>query len=333
MNTRNTLILDRSAVIECAPSILRASFLVGRAFALLDEGAVDQPLKPYVRPGGKEREREMGRMITMPAYLGGEFGALGLKAITSMWTNAARSGAPRASALITLFDPNDGAPIAVMEGAYLSALRTGAAALFALRTLCNDGPARVAILGAGVIGRQAALAACALQDAPELVIYDVHHPSAEALREHLRTQMGVDARVTSTPRECIHNASAVIAATTAAGPYLRSEWFAPGSVYVALSLVDADPEYMALADRLVVDDWDQGCREGKPLERMANAGRIRREQAFTFRDLAKGRPIRRAPHERIYVNPMGVAIEDLAVAKATYDEALARGLGHRIAFT
>ncbi len=333
MNSRETLILDRASVELCAPSLERSAYLIGRAFALLDDGAVDQPLKPYVRPGGKDRERELGRMITMPAYLGGEFGALGLKAITSMWTNAARSGAPRASALIALFDPNDGTPIAVMEGAYLSALRTGAAALFALRTLCNPGPTPVAILGAGVIGRQAALAACVLHHVPEIVVYDVHRPSAEALCAWLHSTHGRRARVASSPPECVENAAAIVAATTATGPYLRPEWFAPGSVYVALSLVDADPEYMALADRLLVDDWDQGCREGKPLERMALAGRIRREQAFTFRDLAKGRLVRRAPHERIYVNPMGVAIEDLAVAKATYDEALARGVGVRIALS
>lgn len=317
-------ILDDAAVRRCMPTIKEAADLVERAFAVAASGDVDQPLKPYVRPGGREGERARGRLITMPAWLGGEFGALGLKAITSLWTNGERHGLPRASAVSLLFDPDTGLPMVAMEAAALSALRTAAAALFALRKLRAPGPMRVAVLGAGVIGRHVAAGVAELDDVEELVVYDVMPEAAEALAAWARSELGLAARTATDPREALRDAGGVVAATTAEQAYLEPAWFAPGSVFVAVSLVDADPRYMAIADRLVVDDWGQGCREGKPLERMADEGLVSRLDAITFAELASGLPGRGGPHERIYVNPMGVAIEDLAVAMATWRRAAQR---------
>src|SRR5262245_23872016 len=61
-------------------------------------GEFDQPLKPYVRPGGRAAEFERGRLICMPAYLGGQYQALGAKLVTGFPANVAR-GLPRASSV------------------------------------------------------------------------------------------------------------------------------------------------------------------------------------------------------------------------------------------
>jgi ornithine cyclodeaminase len=131
-------------------------------------------------------------------------------------------------------------------------------------------------------------------------------------------------------RGCVRDANVIITATTGAREYLQKDWVAPGGLIVALSLDDCTPELFLSADKVVVDDFDQCNREEKLLHRLNRAGRFRREQvhAELGEVIAGSKAGRERDHERIYLNPMGMAIEDLATAKAAYDRAVQRGLAH-----
>src|ERR1019366_10755157 len=72
------------------------------ALKLHAKGDFDQPLKPYVRPGGRANEYEQGRLLSMPAFLGGDHKALGVKLMAGFPVNIDK-GLPRASGLIALF--------------------------------------------------------------------------------------------------------------------------------------------------------------------------------------------------------------------------------------
>ena len=74
-------------------------------------------------PGTEERD---GRIMAMPAYVGGEFDVAGLKWIPSVPDNPERHGLPRANALVLLSERTTGLPLAVMDGTVVSAMRTGA---------------------------------------------------------------------------------------------------------------------------------------------------------------------------------------------------------------
>jgi ornithine cyclodeaminase/alanine dehydrogenase-like protein (mu-crystallin family) len=321
------LFLNAEDVEHCAPSPEKSVQLIEEVFCAHACGHTDQPPKPYVRPGGRIQERQRGRMISMPAYVGAPFHVMGIKVVSSRWDNPSKRGIPRASAVILLMDPDTGLPFAMMHGTYLSALRTAAAAMFAVNKLANDGPHHVALLGAGAIGKQIARAFVNAPITSSLCLYDTNADAAGQLCEALRHTSTLPISVASDPRLALSDAGIIVAATTAEGPYLQSAWFSPGSVYIAVSLVDADPSYMLEADRLVVDDWRQSVREEKPLARLAEKGLLREEDAFTFSQLASGVSVRRHPRERMYVNPMGIAIEDLAVAWATYHTATREGRG------
>ena len=119
------------------PAPASSSMPSPEAFALHARRETVQPLKPYLRwrPDGHIADR----IIAMPAYVGGDRPVAGLKWIGSKHDNPARAGLERASALIVLNDPDTHYPVAVMEGALISAARTAAVTAVAARHLALAG--------------------------------------------------------------------------------------------------------------------------------------------------------------------------------------------------
>src|SRR5262249_33215690 len=120
--------------------------------------------------------------------------------------------------------------------------------------------------------------------------------------------------------DCVREADVIVTATTGAREYLERDWLRPGGLIVALSLDDPTRELFLSADKVVVDDFDQCNREEKLLHRLVQAGRFTRAQVHAeLGEIVTGaRPGRASPGERVLVNPMGMAIEDLTLAKAVY---------------
>ncbi len=105
-----------------------------------------------------------------------------------------------------------------------------------------------------------------------------------------------------------------------------------GWLFVGLSLDDARPEVMLSADKVIVDDFEQACREEKLLHRLVQQGRFSREQIYaTLGEIVDGKPGRERATEKIYVNPMGMAVEDIATGARVYEKAIAAGIGMRLA--
>src|SRR5437588_2377146 len=122
--------------------------VIERAFRVKAQGQVFMPPKVMItwsdEPGTEELH---GRIMAMPAYVGGEFDVAGLKWIPSVPSNPSR-GLPRANALV-LSDRETGLPLAVMDGTVVSAMRTGAVTGVAVRHLARGDERRACLLGAG----------------------------------------------------------------------------------------------------------------------------------------------------------------------------------------
>ena len=134
--------LDMPAIVD----------VIERAFRVKAAGQVFMPPKVMItwadEPGTEEKH---GRIMAMPAYVGGEFDVAGLKWIPSVPDNPVRRGLPRANALVLLSDRETGLPLAVMDGTVVSAMRTGAVTGVAVRHLARPGDRRACLLGAGVL--------------------------------------------------------------------------------------------------------------------------------------------------------------------------------------
>jgi 2,3-diaminopropionate biosynthesis protein SbnB len=299
---------------------------IEHALRLHAERRFVQPLKPYLRWRGPEGHIA-DRIIAMPAYLGGEAPIAGLKWIGSKHDNPSRHpGLERASALIVLNDAQTHYPVAILEGSLISSMRTAAVTAVAARHLARPGFRSVACVGAGPIARTQLLSL--LEQFPSITAIALHDLRPEAA-ERLMRELGprfprVDWRLAGSAEEAIRRAEVVVTCTTVAEPYLPFEWLARGAFVSNVSIMDVHKDVFLRADKVVVDDWEQSNREKKIINQLVQEGRFSREQlhAELGEILAGHKPGRQTEDEIILLNPMGMAIEDLACAQAFYFKAL-----------
>lgn len=300
------------------------------ALALHAEGRTAQPLKPYLRwrRGGHIADR----IIAMPGYVGGQNAMAGIKWIGSKHDNPKARGIARASAVIVLNDPETHFPIAIMEGGEISGMRTAGVTVLAAEYLARLGFESVALVGCGFIGRLHALGLLESFPAIERIhLYDHDRRAASALAEELG-QLGherLTVVVAESAEEAVCRGELVVPCTVTARPYIELDWLMPGAFVSNISIMDVKPEVYLGVDKLLVDDWEQANRERKTINQLVLAGKLKQSDLHAeLGDVVRGiKPGRETPDERILLNPMGMAIEDVACAAAVYRTAREQGTG------
>jgi N-[(2S)-2-amino-2-carboxyethyl]-L-glutamate dehydrogenase len=315
--------LDMAAIVD----------VIERAFRVKAAGQVQMPPKVMIgwsdAPGSEER---LGRIMAMPAYVGGEFDVAGLKWIPSVPDNPRLRGLPRANALVLLSDRETGLPLAVMDGTVVSAMRTGAVTGVAVRHLADPSAERACLLGAGVLAHTQLDALRVVM--PKLRRVDVYDPDQARSRRFCERQSaatGLDMRASQNAEQAVRGAPVVVPATMAVEPTFEPEWLDDGVTVVLVSSLDGPESLHAATDLLVVDDWlHESTHEGRYAERLVRAGILPEsgEGAVELADVIAGsHPGRTSPAQRIVVSPVGVALDDVTTAKHVFDNARRLGVG------
>jgi ornithine cyclodeaminase len=284
-------------------------------------------------PGTEEKH---GRIMAMPAYVGGEFDVAGLKWIPSVPDNPRRNGLPRANALVLLSDPATGLPLAVMDGTVVSAMRTGAVTGVAVGRLAVDGADTVCLLGAGVLAHtQLDALRIVLPSLRTVLVYDPNTDRLERFCERRRADTGLDVRPASSAEDAVRAAQVVVPATMAVEPTFDPGWLAPGCTVCLVSSLDGPESLHAVTDLLVVDDWEhESTHAGRYAQRLVEAGLTPADGsgAVELSDVVAGRhPGRTDARQRVVITPVGLAMDDVATARYVYDRARERGLGTTLA--
>jgi ornithine cyclodeaminase len=306
--------------------------VIERAFRVKAAGEVFMPPKVMItwsdEPGTEELH---GRIMAMPAYVGGDFDVAGLKWIPSVPTNPAR-GLPRANALVLLSDRETGLPLAVMDGTVVSAMRTGGVTGVAVGRLAAPGAAVACLLGAGVLAHtQLDALGVVLPELREVRVFDPQAERCARFCARQREATGLDVRPAASAEAAVRGAEVVVPATMAVEPTFAPEWLDPGTTVCLVSSLDGPLELHAVTDLLVVDDWaHESTHQGRYAERLVRAGLVPADgsAAVELADVVAGHhPGRTRADERIVITPVGLAMDDVAAAKHVYDAARARGLG------
>ncbi|UQA91910.1 2,3-diaminopropionate biosynthesis protein SbnB [Streptomyces halobius] len=299
------------------------------ALVLHAEGRTIQPLKPYLRVHGKEGHIA-DRIIAMPAHVG-EPGISGLKWVGSKHDNPARVGLERASAVTVLNDPATNYPIAIVEGGLISAWRTAAVTVLAARHLARKDFTDVSLIGCGVIGT--AQITALLQQFGHIStvhLYDWRREAADALVARIAAEYPeATLTVADSAEQAVRAGDLVVPCTVTDQPYIEAGWLKRGAFLSNVSIMDVHKEVFLAADKVVVDDWEQSNREKKIINQLVLEGKFSREQlhAELGEILAGSRPGRETDDEVIVLNPMGMAVEDIACAAEVYRRALDAGVG------
>lgn len=302
--------------------------VVRRAYLAHDEGASVNPHSSFLRFPHQPR----ARIISLPAYLGGEFDVAGLKWIASFPDNR-EYGIPRASATLVLNDCRTGFPYACMESSIISATRTAASAVLGAESLTGGRRAdRVGIVGTGLISGHVW---SFLRDLGWRIggfrLFDLNRQAAERFGRTLRDQGATDVVVVDRIEDAFAECDLVVLATVAGEPHVHDPGLlAHAPVVLHLSLRDLSPE-LVLAAWNVTDDVDHALRERTSLHLTQQRVGHREFVHATLGDVLTGRAVPKSePGRAAIFAPFGLGVLDLAVGKWVYDRAVGRGSGRHI---
>jgi ornithine cyclodeaminase len=289
---------------------------LARAHAQLSAGMVSMP----PRTGALVEERE-GLLGVMPAYIPGE--ALACKLVTLFPQNTDRH---THQAAIMVFDPENGTPLALMDGTYITATRTAAGSALATRLLAREDARVLAILGTGVQARSHAHALVQERDFDEIRVAGRSREKAEALAEE------IGGRAVGSWEEALRGADVVAATTHAAEPVVRREWIDAG---VHVNSVGVNPsgrevDEATVAESLLVVE-SRGAIAPPPTGAQEFAGLSPDDVHAELGELVSGtRPGRTSAEQITLYKSVGVAVQDAAAAALVLAAARERGAGREI---
>jgi ornithine cyclodeaminase len=263
-----------------------------------------------------------GLLGAMPAYL--PSAGLTCKLVTLFPENRDRH---THQALICVFDPTNGTPVALMDGTYITATRTAAGSALATRLLAREDSRVLAILGAGV---QARAHAEALRRVRSFEQIRVASRDADRAAE-LAAEIGAEA--VGSWEDAVRGADVVAATTHATEPIVLREWLAPGA---HVNSVGANPAGRGEIDAAVVRDALVAVESRASTLAPPPAG------ASEFRDgappdvvelgelVAGTKPGRTSPEQITLYKSVGVAVQDAAAAGLVLAAARERSVGREI---
>ncbi|MBI2774242.1 MAG: ornithine cyclodeaminase family protein [Chloroflexi bacterium] len=315
----------RAADVERACPLDVAVEAVRKGFAALSGGAATIPVRPSIPLGGG------GTALTMPAAVAG-WPYWSVKVVTVAPGNTLL-GLPLIGAAVLLGDFATGTPLALIEGASLTALRTGAAGGVAAAALARPASSILALFGAGAQARMQLRAAARVLKLTEVrvVSRDAAHSRAfvaEAAADPDLRSAGV--RVAGRD-DAVRGADIVVTATTSDTPVFDGALLGSGVHVTAVgsfrpSMRELDEATLRGA-RVVVDQRDAALAEAGELQG------LRREDLVEIGDVVAGRaPGRTDARQRTVFKSVGNAVQDLAVAWQVYERAAEQGLGETIAW-
>ena len=318
-------ILSRADLRACVdmPTAIEA---VRAAFIRLSTGQATVPIRAAIPVPPN------ATMLVMPAHVADS--GLGVK-VVSVTPDNPRRGLPLIHALVVVLDPVTCAPLAALEGGWLTAWRTGAASGVATSLLARPDARRLTVFGAGAQAGPQILAVCAVRAIERVTICSRTRGRAEALAGRLAGQPGVptDIRVVDDPAQAVADADVVCTATTSPTPVFPGLALPPGAHVNAVgaftaSTRETDDDLVRRA-RLVCDERHAAQEEAGDLVIPWRAGRIGGPETWTELGLiAAGRaPSRATGDEVTFFKSVGNAAQDMAVAAVAVAAAAARGLG------
>jgi ornithine cyclodeaminase len=303
---------------------------IAQALRALDRGqALNPPRLTMPLPTGA------GTVLAMPAFVG-PLGALALKYVAVFPGNAAM-GRPGTPGLVIVADPGTGEPVAVLDGAVVTQLKTGAVTALATDLMAPADVATVGIVGAGPQALGIAEGIVAVR--PGIRRLRVFSPTpahrlafVDALRRRIESA-GLSPpalEAATSAQEAVQGAEVVVTATSAKEPVLEADWVDETAHVNAIGTFRASdaelpPALLARAAAIAIDAPEQAQEEAGDLVRAQATGAIRWEDVHPLADWVRDPPPAR-PFGLTVFKSVGMAVFDAAVSRLIVDRAGAQSI-------
>ena len=248
-------------------------------------------------------------------------------------------GLPSEMAMLNLFDPNTGMPIAVLNATSITDMRTGAVTAIGAKHLAKPTSTVLAHIGARGTAYWNVRLLDHLFDFDEIRVHSRRPESRAAFAARLSADLGKEIIVTEDWESCVRDADIVVEASRLPepAPLLRTEWIRPGALVVPYGTMSAvELTLTDVMDKVVVDDWGQ-CRKGLPfgaLRQHVDTDRLTEENlhAELGQIVAGQRPGREHDGETILFWHRGLSLSDIALGHALLAKAAEVGVGQQLLF-
>ncbi|MBZ5494793.1 MAG: ornithine cyclodeaminase family protein [Acidobacteriia bacterium] len=327
-----TLLLSRKE-IESFFTMRMCMEAVEKAFAGLSQGNVTMPQRTPIPLPDKS-----GLALFMPAHIK-NLRALGTKVVTVYHENVRKHNLPAVLGTILLLDEDTGFPVAIMDGGFLTAMRTGASSGVATKHMARPDASVGMIFGTGVQAFTQALAIHEARPLRKLLAWSVDPEEARrAFARRITEKTGVPVKLAAEPAAAVREADIVVLATSAAEPIVEGSWFRPGT---HINGIGSHTPKMRELDTAtvqrsrVVCDLTEACKAeaGDFIIPAASGAWSWDRVAGNLGDVIVGRVQgRTSPEDITLFKSVGLAIQDMSAAKAVFDEAVHRGIGTEFQF-
>jgi ornithine cyclodeaminase len=299
------------------------------AFIALSDGRATVPVRASM-------PTPEGVMLYMPAFI--DHAPINTVKVVSVFPGNRGRNLPVVTATVLVIDAETGAPLALIEGKALTAIRTGAGSGLATDLLARHNAHSLGVIGAGVQARTQIEAVCTVRDIHTIRVYSPHR--AALLVAELRLKYPhIDIHAAASAHQAAEGADVIIAATSSSTPILSAVDVAPGthvngvgSFTPQMQEVAAD---LVMQARVVVDHRASVWEEAGDLIIPRDAGLISEDHIYAeVGEIAAGKlPGRTDDSQVTFFKSVGNAVQDAAAAARVLAAAEASGLGQVIAFS
>jgi len=294
-------------------------------------GRVQMPPKVYLFYG-----KYGGDLRVMSSYME-SLDASAVKIVNSHPKNRER-GFPTVMATIVTVDPETGAPLCIMGGTWITAMRTGAAAGVATKYLARKNSRKIGLVGAGVQASAQLIAVAHVANLNEVRVYDKDEGTAESFAQKMQSQYpSMKIVAAETAQEAVGDADIICTSTPSKQPALKSEWVKLG-VHINAMGADApgkqEIESLLLeGGKIVVDALEQSCHCGEVNVPISTGIFSKEKINGELGEIVAGKKQGRVSEEEITIfDSTGLALQDLVTARLAYLKAVDRGLGTQFNF-
>ncbi len=269
-----------------------------------------------------------GDLLLMPGIRDGGAGS-SVKLVTVVAANAGR-GLPTVQAVIAWFDAFTGEPLAILDGAEVTAMRTGAASGVGTRLLARMDASILALLGCGGQAAWQVRAVCAAREIRELRVYARTAAARESFAARMAAELGSAVQVIASvsAEAAVRGAHVICCATTATEPIFDAAWIDPGTHVngvgaFRLDMVEIPPALFGRAALVAVDAREAALAEAGDLVAALRAGHLSDDGYVEIGTLERDWAAGRDPAAVTIFKSVGLAIQDVAASELIVGRLLA----------
>ncbi|MHA1986354.1 MAG: ornithine cyclodeaminase family protein [Promethearchaeota archaeon] len=319
-------ILSQDDVKLCLP-MSKAIQAVQEAYIAFAKGRVKMPPVMHL-----DISQYNGEVDIKSGYIE-DLGLIGTKIASGFYDNY-KLGLPPGIAVIILMDLKTSMPLAIMDGTYVTAYRTGAAGAVAAKVLARKNSDLIGVIGAGTQARMQILALKEIFSLKEVRVWDINTAARDLYSKEMSELLNIKVTPVDNIKDAVIESDIVVTVTPSKKALVMRDWIKAGTHINSIGAdapgkQELDPMIIKIADKVVVDSLEQ-CKIIGEIQHALREGLIDEKDVYAEigQILIGEKKGRESKEEITHFDSTGLAAQDIAAANIVYKEAKEKGIGN-----